>query len=164
MWPSKTHSKIHNLKDILHSVREWHHFYELAWLRSPWEPPGSPGLPDASQMSPRCLLDSLFGVSRWGHQYYVKYMRFIWNLCVLNFMWNLCVLCEIYAVYVKSMRFEFYVKSMHFMWNLWVFMWKLCVFMWKVCFWCEIYAFLNGCVTFSEKYGAPVSSRCQLEE
>ena len=22
---------------VLHSVREWHHFYELTWLRSPWE-------------------------------------------------------------------------------------------------------------------------------
>ena len=22
----------------MHSAREWHHFYELTWLRSPWEP------------------------------------------------------------------------------------------------------------------------------
>ena len=43
--PSKTHSKIDILRELLHSVREWHHFYELTWLRSPWEPLGSPFWP-----------------------------------------------------------------------------------------------------------------------
>ena len=52
--PSKTHRKIDILKELLHSVREWHHFYELTWLRSPWEPLVTPSLPDASQ---RCLPD-----------------------------------------------------------------------------------------------------------
>ena len=71
MSPSKTNRKINILRELLHSVREWHHFYELTWLRSPWE---TPSLSDPSQMGhpnsqmppsglpdvPRCLPDASF--------------------------------------------------------------------------------------------------------
>ena len=56
MSPSKTKDfSILFFKPKLDFGREWHHFYELAWLRSPLEPLGSPGLQDPSQMPPRCL-------------------------------------------------------------------------------------------------------------
>ena len=42
--PSKTPRKVNILKELLHSVRERHHFDELTWLRSPC-PPQSPGFP-----------------------------------------------------------------------------------------------------------------------
>ena len=58
MSPSKTHSKINILIELLHSIREWHHFYELTWLRSPWEPLGTPSLSDPPQMPPRYVSDA----------------------------------------------------------------------------------------------------------
>ena len=42
----------------MHSVREWHHFYELAWLRAPWEPRSPSCLPESSQIAARELPDS----------------------------------------------------------------------------------------------------------
>ena len=48
--PSKTHSKIDILRELLHLVREWHRSYELAWLRTSWEPLG----PKVPQIPPRC--------------------------------------------------------------------------------------------------------------
>ena len=56
--PSKTNRKIQIVLSKMDSVREWHHFYEPSWLRSPWEPLGSPGLPDAPQMPSRCSPDA----------------------------------------------------------------------------------------------------------
>ena len=40
---------------LLHFVREWHHFYELTRLQSPWQPLGTPSLsvPPFSRWGPR---------------------------------------------------------------------------------------------------------------
>ena len=59
-WPSKTHRKINKFKELLHSVREWHNFCELAWLRAPWEP----------QMLLRCcqVLNRCFKNHNFGHE------------------------------------------------------------------------------------------------
>ena len=53
LWhlPWKTHRKIHILRELLYSVREWHHF--MSWHVS--GPPGSPWWPRVSQCSQRCL-------------------------------------------------------------------------------------------------------------
>ena len=58
MSPSKTHSKIDILGELLHSVRERHHFYELTWLRQLGpsgclqQPSQQPGAANSSPESP----------------------------------------------------------------------------------------------------------------
>lgn len=42
----------------MHSIQEWHHFYEFTSLGSPGGPLGFPTLSDPSQMLPRCPPDA----------------------------------------------------------------------------------------------------------
>ena len=57
MFPSKTQCFLILFHEKHDYSREWHQFIRLQPLRLPWGRLGSPGLPDASKMPPRCLPD-----------------------------------------------------------------------------------------------------------
>ncbi len=56
MSPPKAPRKVKEIYLNLHLAAEWRRFYELAWLRSPLESPGSPDhpVPPLPEMCPRC--------------------------------------------------------------------------------------------------------------